>query len=882
MDEAADRSPGGSWKTVTIDVDAPVPDIATGAATHLHITACTGGRPVGTLVLPAPFDPCPGWYLADAIGQVFARDVFATRLRAAWDSFARPPPSALDATVLVCSADRPDALRRCLASLARLSGAVHEIVVVDNGTRGFAETEAAVREGGARYVREPLPGLDRARNRGLAEVVTELALFTDDDVEVDSGWAAALVGCFADPLVMAASGLVLPAGMASAAQRRAEKVTSHGRGVHWRVADGSRVSPMVAGSMGAGASMAFRIPFLRAIGGFPEELDAGMPTRSGGDHYTFHRVLRAGYRMVYEPSAIAYHWHRDSHAALRAAVRGYGTGMSSFLLHSALRDQDPGAITEGAPALARYFARKLVRSMRRRSERTNLGLAVDEIAGTVQGPAAYRAAQRQVRNRSALHLPRAPLPAPWLDRLREAAPPPRPAHLPTLSVIVPSRGRRDQLVRLLRALDGQEYADDRLEVIACIDGDIDGSADAVRAAGLCRSPRIVVLHPPGRSRDHGSGAGVARNRGVAAATGDVLLFLDDDVTPLHSSVLLAHAAVHAGAGAPTAAVGALAVDLRAAEGYLAQRVRNWWIEQSTRLAASDELSFTDVSSGNLSVPRSLFEAVGGFGDLPRREDWELGWRLSRAGASIRWLEAGGVLHDIDVRVDNAFEDRRREGHGDVLLARRHPAALHLLRLAGWFDLAPRSRRLVRAVLDRPSYAQRLRAGQRALLGLERAGRKADYSKLLDRLSTLSYWLGVADAVEGQREWLDLVGAAIEALAEPYPQLDLERPRSLGALAAAGAPEVDVVFRGVTLGRAPLRWGGAPFLPSVFLARLVDEFAPRAITVAGVQSVGGQHPGAWHAEAGGTRSISGLPNGTDLWDHAAVTAVPPTRTADRRR
>jgi GT2 family glycosyltransferase len=847
---------------VTVDVDAPVPDVATGGATHLHVTACSGGRPVGTLVLAAPFDPYPGRYLADAIGRSLGPDVLATRLRSAWDDDLRPPSRALAATVVVCSADRPEALRHCLASLGRLTHRVHELIVIDNSTRRWSETEVVVRDASARYVREEVPGLDRARNRALAEVGTELVLFTDDDVEVAPGWAAALIECFGDALVVAASGLVLPACLESAAERRAEAVASHGRGLHRRVVDGSCVSPMMAGSMGAGASMAFRRSFLRAIGGFPEELDAGTPTRSGGDHYAFRRVLRAGYRIVYEPSAIAYHWHREGDDAVLAAARGYGTGTSSLLLHSALRDRDVSAVTEGAPAIARYLVGKLARSIRRQHEWATIRAVAGELAGTAQGPAAYRAARRNVRVRAAVRLSRDQPAAPWLEGLRNTKLPARPAEVPSLSVVIATRGRRDRLVRLLRAIDEQEYPDDRLQIIVAIDGDIDGSADAVRSAGLRRRPRIVMLDPPGLSSDHGSGAGTARNRGAGEAHGHVLLFLDDDVTPIHSSLLLAHAATHARASAPTAAVGALAVDLRAADGYFAQRVRNWWVDQHARLAASDALSFTDVSSGNLSLPRPLFESIGGFAALPRREDWEIGWRLARAGASIRWLAAGGVVQEADLRVGNALDDRRREGHGDVLLARRHPAAFHLLRLASWLDLAPRSRLAIRSLLDRRSHS-RPRTGERALHALERAGRKADYSALLDALSTWSYWLGVADAVEGQRGWTDLVSTSIATAAGPYPRVDLEHPCSLAAVLATGATEVEIVFRDITLGRAPLRWGGAPFSSSTFVQRALEQFTPSAVTVAGARSVAGGYPPNAHAD--GPEDHGGVAGGSDVAD-----------------
>ena len=44
---------------------------------------------------------------------------------------------------------------------------------------------------GVDYVAEPVPGLDRASDRGLAVATGEIVAFTDDDTVVDSRWAIA-------------------------------------------------------------------------------------------------------------------------------------------------------------------------------------------------------------------------------------------------------------------------------------------------------------------------------------------------------------------------------------------------------------------------------------------------------------------------------------------------------------------------------------------------------------------------------------------------------------------------------------------------------------------------------------------------------------------
>ena len=89
-----------------------------------------------------------------------------------------------------------------------------------NETTGDA-TELLVRGRHARvrYVREPKPGLDHARNRALTEATGSILAFTDDDVVVDPAWALALTTAFAaDPEAMVVTGLVVPYELETDAQ----------------------------------------------------------------------------------------------------------------------------------------------------------------------------------------------------------------------------------------------------------------------------------------------------------------------------------------------------------------------------------------------------------------------------------------------------------------------------------------------------------------------------------------------------------------------------------------------------------------------------------------------------------------------------------------
>ena len=106
----------------------------------------------------------------------------------------------MDISVIICSYNREDSLRKTLTRLCDLEIPPHlswELLLVDNnstdGTRQVCES--FIPKLPVRYLFEPLQGVNRARNRAVAEAAGQLLLFTDDDVNMDRNWIAA----FASP-----------------------------------------------------------------------------------------------------------------------------------------------------------------------------------------------------------------------------------------------------------------------------------------------------------------------------------------------------------------------------------------------------------------------------------------------------------------------------------------------------------------------------------------------------------------------------------------------------------------------------------------------------------------------------------------------------------
>ena len=172
---------------------------------------------------------------------------------------------------------------------------------------------------------------------------------------------------------------------------------------------------------------------------------------------------------------------------------------------------------------------------------------------------------------------------------------------PRHSVVVPTYQRRDLVVETVRALMAQEVPP--LEVIVVVDGSTDGTADALRRLHAPFS--LVVLEQPNR------GLAQARNRGAAAARGDLLLFLDDDMLAAPDLLVRVRAAHDRGADAVTGHI----PTAPGTEMFRLPGAVDWAEQRRERLlAAEGPLPVGDVLGGQLSVRREVFDALGGFDD----------------------------------------------------------------------------------------------------------------------------------------------------------------------------------------------------------------------------------------------------------------------------
>jgi GT2 family glycosyltransferase len=387
------------------------------------------GAPIGHVEIPfRPAETLPRrarlateQALPDAVREHYAADDAARSSRnGEWASQVScprhfPEPAGAGISVVVCTRDRPEVLRDCLSSMRRMTYEPLEILVVDNAPTSDATmlvaAELALDDARIRYTREPQPGLSRARNHGMAAAKFDLLAFTDDDIYVEPGWPAAIAAGFtADSLTACVTGPVASRSLDTASERYFDARYPWGDsysprrydlGAH---RDESPLYPFKAGIFGTGANFAVRRDVMERLGGFDVLLGAGGPGKGGEDLDAFARIVLAGHRISYVPSALVWHRHRATDDALAEQVYAYGHGLGAYIAKRVLTREMSLAV------LARSLGQSVVLGarMRRASQASQAPqrgwrLAASEARGALAGALNHLVVSRSGRPASRRH-----------------------------------------------------------------------------------------------------------------------------------------------------------------------------------------------------------------------------------------------------------------------------------------------------------------------------------------------------------------------------------------------------------------------------------------------------------------------------------------------
>jgi len=259
------------------------------------------------------------------------------------------------------------------------------------------------------------------------------------------------------------------------------------------------------------------------------------------------------------------------------------------------------------------------------------------------------------------------------------------------AVIIPTHKRPEMLRNLLKSLSTQRGA--VFEVVVVNDGS-GGDLGALQIEFSDISLKVVDL-PESRGR------AFARNEGVRNSRGPLLVFVDDDMTVVEDFVA-AHLA--AAAGPRTVVIG----DLQSPPAYRSHPLARYIERQGVRkLGSCDRIPAKCVRTGNLAVPRELFNEIGMFDETISRygEDLDLGVRLVEADAHLVYEPRALSFHHHPPDIEDMISKMQEFGRYTVPhLVTQHPSLARVLRI----DLAEPVRLLrERPVLSAKKTALRL-------------------------------------------------------------------------------------------------------------------------------------------------------------------------------
>ena len=226
---------------------------------------------------------------------------------------------------------------------------------------------------------------------------------------------------------------------------------------------------------------------------------------------------------------------------------------------------------------------------------------------------------------------------------------------PKVSVIIPVYNRPIQVVDCIKSIQNQDY-DDK-ESVVVDDGSTDNTWDVLK-----KIPGLRLIRPKKRM-----GPGAARNTGVKASKGKILVFLDSDCLAAKNNWLMNHVKAHE------------LVDDRIVSGIV-KGIHNTYggavfsyVNWSMFMGKKGVIARTYVPLANLSVSRSTFNRIGLFDTtMPIYEDVDWSYRVNAKNIDFKLIDNAIVYHKDREGLKNVFKHQKQFGEWTIILRKRYP------------------------------------------------------------------------------------------------------------------------------------------------------------------------------------------------------------------
>ncbi|MGA7524489.1 MAG: glycosyltransferase [Acidobacteriaceae bacterium] len=266
---------------------------------------------------------------------------------------------------------------------------------------------------------------------------------------------------------------------------------------------------------------------------------------------------------------------------------------------------------------------------------------------------------------------------------------------PSISVVIPVRNERQTLPELMRQLLDQDYPRDRYEILIVDGRSTDGTGDLARRRYARSSVPVRVLDNAKRV------AAAGRNLGIAAATGEVIVFLNGHCSVTSRTLLSDTAAILERTGAlclcrPQPLDG----PAMTRTGQAIAWARGCWLGRGPD--GVERVNSVDAATHGAAFRRSVFHVVGEFDEnFDACEDLEFTTRVWKAGIEA-YTDSRLTVHERPrCTLRGLLHQMVRTGRGTSRLMRKHPDCASvaqvaplgillavLLAMAAWWRLPP--------------------------------------------------------------------------------------------------------------------------------------------------------------------------------------------------
>lgn len=320
-----------------------------------------------------------------------------------------------------------------------------------------------------------------------------------------------------------------------------------------------------------------------------------------------------------------------------------------------------------------------------------------------------------------------------------------------ISVIICTYNRKNILKKCLENVFCQEFPSTDYEVIVVVDGSTDGTGSMLQEFSSLSHFKVIW--------QENKGAAAARNRGGREASGDILLFLDDDImaaTGLLTEHLRCQNLGH------SLVLGNIPLYPAKSADFMTEGTKWWAQNQFKKMAQKNyQLTFRDIYFANASISREVFFEMGGFDEQFRfygLEDREFAYRLLKTGIKPVYSPqaVGYQLYDKDFHT--YCHNYYWVGRGEVKLVKKYSELWLSTRLSGYYSTSSIRMIMRQASLRYPRSMGNIMTIMRHLMENVRKlhGKGAVLTRLQSFVRDYYYWLGVKEEIGSTKEFLSFV------------------------------------------------------------------------------------------------------------------------------